>query len=238
MLTKRRIGIEAIFIVAILVSGASSTFSSIYGGTNVTAGIAEQPAMENNFNHDIDSASSSPTISSQSSPYAGQEVRDIKSLSDNDVQSLQNGTGEAFGGLAKLAELNGYPGPRHVLDMASELQLTDKQRIEIELIYQNMSNIAKSIGAAIIDIEQDMDGAFANNTITQENLKLMLDKSAELYGQLRFVHLSAHLDTVQMLSIEQVQMYNNIRGYDSESTGNSNSTSTSNDDSSSRHHQH
>ena len=238
MLTKRRIGIEAIFIVAILVSGAFSTFSSIYGGTNVTAGIAEQPAMENNFNHDIDSASSSPTISSQSSPYAGQEVRDIKSLSDNDVQSLQNGTGEAFGGLAKLAELNGYPGPRHVLDMASELQLTDKQRIEIELIYQNMSNIAKSIGAAIIDIEQDMDGAFANNTITEENLKLMLDRSAELYGQLRFVHLSAHLDTVQMLSIDQVQMYNNIRGYDSESTGNSNSTSTSNDDSSSRHHQH
>ena len=237
MLTKRRIGIDAIFIVAILVSGASSTFSSIYGGTNVTAGIAEQPAMENNFNHDIDSASSSPTISSQSSPYAGQEVRDIKSLSDNDVQSLQNGTGEAFGGLAKLAELNGYPGPRHVLDMASELQLTDKQRIEIELIYQNMSNIAKSIGAAIIDIEQDMDGAFANNTITQENLKLMLDKSAELYGQLRFVHLSAHLDTVQMLSIEQIQMYNKIRGYASESTGNSNSTITSNDDSSS-HHQH
>jgi hypothetical protein len=238
MLTKRRIGIDAIFIVAILVSGASSTFSSIYGGTNVTAGIAEQPAMENNFNHDIDSASSSPTISSQSSPYAGQEVRDIKSLSDNDVQSLQNGTGEAFGGLAKLAELNGYPGPRHILDMASELQLTDKQRIEIELIYQNMSNIAKSIGAAIIDIEQDMDGAFANNTITEENLKLMLDRSADLYGQLRFVHLSAHLDTVQMLSIEQVQMYNKIRGYDSQSTGNSNSTSTSNGDSSSRHHQH
>lgn len=190
--------------------------------------------MKNNFNHDdIYSASSSPTISSQSSPYIGQEVRDIKSLSDSDIQSLQNGTGEAFGGMAKLAELNGYPGPRHVLDMASELQLTDKQRIEIELIYQNMSNIAKSIGAAIIDIEQDMDEAFANNTITQENLKLMLDKSAELYGQLRLVHLSAHLDTVQMLSMEQVQMYNKIRGYDSESTDKSNGTS--NDDSTSHH---
>ena len=237
MLTKHRVGIDTIFIVAILVFGASYTFSSIYGSTNVTAGIDEQPAMENKFNHDIDSASSSPTISSQSSPYIEQEVRDIKSLSDSDIQSLQNGTGEAFGGMAKLAELNGYPGPRHVLDMASELQLIDKQRVEIELIYQNMSNIAKSIGAAIIDIEQDMDGAFANNTITQENLKLLLDKSAALYGQLRLVHLSAHLDTVKMLSMEQVQMYNKIRGYDSESTGNSNS-STSNDDDSSSHHQH
>jgi hypothetical protein len=238
MLTKHRVGIDTMFIVAILVFGVCSTFSSIYGGTNVTAGIAEQPAMENNFNHDIDSASSSPTISSQSSPYIGQEVRDIKSLSNNDIQSLQNGTGEAFGGMAKLAELNGYPGPRHVLDMASGLQLTDRQRIEIEMIYQNMSNKAKSIGAAIIAIEQDMDEAFANKTITQENLKLMLDKSADLYGQLRFVHLSAHLDAVQMLTIEQVQMYNTMRGYDSGTTGNNSNSSLSNDNSSISHRQH
>jgi Spy/CpxP family protein refolding chaperone len=239
MLTDHRVGIDAIFIVAILLlSGASSTFSSIYGSTNVTAGIAEQSAMENHFDHDIDSASSSPTISSQSSPYTGQEVRDIKSLSDNDIQSLQNGTGEAFGGMAKLAELNGYPGPRHVLDMASELQLTDKQRIEIERIYQNMSNIAKSMGEAIIATEQDMDEAFGNNTITQENLKLMLDKSAELYGQLRLVHLSAHLDIIQMLTKEQVQMYNMMRGYDSDTTGKTSSLSNDNSSSSSSHHQH
>src|ERR687898_987738 len=228
MLTKHRIGIDAIFIVAILASGAFSTFGSIYGSTNVTAGIAEQPAMENHFNHDIDSASSSPTNSSQASPYTGQEMRDIKSLSDNDVQSLQNGTGEAFGGMAKLAELNGYPGPRHVLDIAQELQLTDRQRLEIELIYQNMSNNAKNIGVAIIALERDMDRALANKTITEENLKLMLDKSADLYGQLRFVHLSAHLDTVQTLTIEQVQMYNKIRGYDSGSTDNSSSSNDNN----------
>ncbi len=72
--------------------------------------------------------------------------RDIKSFSDKDIQSLQNGTGEAFGVMAKLAELNGYPGPQHVLDMASELQLTDSQRTEIEFIYQDMSAKAKSIG--------------------------------------------------------------------------------------------
>jgi hypothetical protein len=89
---------------------------------------------------------------------------------------------------------------------------------------------------AIIDIEQDMDGAFANKTITEENLKSMLDKSADLYGQLRVVHLSAHLDTIQMLTIEQVQMYNTMRGYDSGSTDNT--TSTTNDGSNSSHHQH
>ena len=233
MVTKHQVGLAAIIVVMILASGVFFRFGSIYGTTNVTTGIAEQHTMENHFNDDTDSASSSDVSSSQISPYAGQELRDIKSLSDNDVQSLQNGTGEAFGGIAKLAELNGYPGPRHVLDMASELRLTDGQRMEIELIYQNMSNKAKSIGVAIIDIEQDIDEAFANKTITQENLKLMLDKSADLYGQLRFVHLSVHLDTAHMLATEQVQMYNTMRGYDSGSVGNN--SNTSNDDVSSNH---
>lgn len=235
MLTRRQVGLTALVVVlAFLASGLSFTLTSVDGSTNVTTGIAEKHAMENRFNDDTNSASSSDANSFQISPYAGQELRDIKSLSDNDIQSLQNGTGEAFGGMAKLAELNGYPGPRHVLDMASELQLTDGQRMEIERIYHNMSNTAKSIGAAIIAIEQDIDEAFANKTITQENLYLMLDKSANLYGQLRIVHLSTHLDTVQMLTTEQVQMYNMMRGYDSGSAGNN--SSTSNDNSS--HPQH
>jgi Spy/CpxP family protein refolding chaperone len=220
MVIKHQVRLAAVVIVAVLASGIFFTFSSIYGSTNVTARIVEQHEVENHFNNtdsDMSDMSSSDIEknSSQISPYAGQEVRDIKSLSDKDVQSLQNGTGEAFGGIAKQAELNGYPGPRHVLDMASDLQLTDMQRIEIEHIFQNMSGKAKSIGAGIIAIEQDMDRAFANKTITQEKLKQMLDKSAELYGQLRFVHLSAHLDTKQILTIEQVQMYNKMRGYES-----------------------
>jgi hypothetical protein len=234
MITNRKVRLTAILILTILTFGVSFTFDSIYGSTNVSTGIAEQQYLVKNhhFNEDTNSASSSDTSSSQISPYSGQEIRDIKSLADSDIQSLRNGTGEAFGGMAKPAELNGYPGPRHVLDMASNLQLTDRQNIEIELIYQDMSSKAKSIGGAIIAIEEDMNSAFDNRTMTQGNLKLMLDKNADLYGQLRFVHLSAHLDTVQALTIEQVQMYNKIRGYNSGSTGNS---SFNNEDSSSQH---
>ena len=228
MITRHQIGLAGVVIVAAIASGASFSLSSIYGSTNVTNGSPEQHMAGNNFNDDTDNMSSSAaSSSSQISPYSGQEIRVIKSLSDNDVQSLQNGTGEAFGGIAKLAELNGYPGPRHVLDIAQELQLTDRQRMEIELIYQNMSNNAKSIGSAIIGFEQDMDEAFANKTITEENLIALLDKSANLYGQLRFIHLSAHLDTAQIMTTEQIQMYNEMRGYDGGSIDNS---SVSNND--------
>jgi hypothetical protein len=44
------------------------------------------------------------------SPYAGQEKRAVKTLSpDEEIQALLNGRGM---GLAKVAELNHYPGLR------------------------------------------------------------------------------------------------------------------------------
>jgi hypothetical protein len=40
--------------------------------------------------------------------YAGQQARTTKALSDEDIAALSNGEGK---GMAKAAELNGYPGP-------------------------------------------------------------------------------------------------------------------------------
>ena len=58
------------------------------------------------------------------SPYAGQEFRTIKSMSSQDVEALKTGKGMGF---AKLAELNHFPGPKHVLNLAQELSLTPVQ---------------------------------------------------------------------------------------------------------------
>ena len=54
-------------------------------------------------------------------PYAGLESRAIKALAPSEVEDLRQGNGM---GMALPAELNGYPGPRHVLDLAEELNLT------------------------------------------------------------------------------------------------------------------
>lgn len=63
------------------------------------------------------------------SKYTDQEDRIIKSLSSEDIKSLQTGTGDAFGGMAKLAELNGYPGPRHVFWQINLNLLMNRKRI-------------------------------------------------------------------------------------------------------------
>jgi hypothetical protein len=57
------------------------------------------------------------------SPYAGQQARTIKALSDEEIAALRNGEGL---GMAKAAELNGYPGPLHVLALAAQLELTER----------------------------------------------------------------------------------------------------------------
>ena len=48
----------------------------------------------------------------------------------------------------------------------------------------------------------------------EEKLKLMADNVADLYGPIRFVFLSANIDKIQVLTIEQIQMYSRGRGYD------------------------
>ena len=84
------------------------------------------------------------------SKYIGQENRIIKSLSSEDIESLETGTGDAFGGMAKLAELNGYPGPRHKLDLGKELGLTTVQKENITIIYNDMKREALKLGQEIL----------------------------------------------------------------------------------------
>ena len=49
------------------------------------------------------------------SPCAGMQARSIKALSEQQVADLKAGRGM---GLALSAELNGYPGPAHVLELS------------------------------------------------------------------------------------------------------------------------
>jgi hypothetical protein len=48
------------------------------------------------------------------------QSRAIKSLSDNDINELRRGGGW---GLALAAELNGMPGPAHLLELKDKIPL-------------------------------------------------------------------------------------------------------------------
>lgn len=143
-------------------------------------------------------------------PYAGQQTRSIKALSDEDVRALRNGQGM---GLAKAAELNGYPGPAHVRALRKQLRLSDDQFRQISAIFDRMSVAARSLGAEMIDREQALDQLFAKGDITPARLATETAAIADLNGRLRAVHLVAHLQTRALLEPEQLALYRQLRGY-------------------------
>ena len=147
------------------------------------------------------------------SKYAGEEKREIKSLSATDIEELQNGKGW---GLAKAAELNGVPGPVHLLEMKEEIDLSAEQIQAIEDIYRKMKQEAVPLGLELIELERELNNHFANRTITNELLRQILQKIAQVHRQLRYVHLSTHLKTPDILKSEQITLYNKLRGYSSD----------------------
>ncbi|MBT3991019.1 MAG: hypothetical protein HON14_02170 [Rhodospirillaceae bacterium] len=148
------------------------------------------------------------------SPYAGQEKRQIKSLSEKDVDDLLNGRGW---GLAKAAELNGMPGPAHLIEFADKIGLSDKQRASIQALFLHMQSQAIQFGTALVQQERNLDQMFANKNVTRKSLAKQLEKIASVRSKLRQVHLETHLKTPAILTQHQVVTYNQLRGYSGKS---------------------
>lgn len=146
----------------------------------------------------------------QQSPYADLKNREIKALSAEELQQYETGEGM---GLALAAELNRYPGPKHVLELAAELGLSDEQTVQVEAIRDEMRDRAVQLGREIVRRERELDRAFVAGSIDDADLASLTGEIGRLQGELRFVHLRAHLAMVRVLSPEQVNHYEMLRGY-------------------------
>jgi len=155
-------------------------------------------------------ASSDPEYKSK---YIGQEQRAIKSLSNEDIKELRAGAGW---GLAKAAELNGLPGPKHILEMKREIGLTPEQEKMVITLYKEMNEEAIGLGAKLIEYEEELNSRFAERNIDEKILDDLLGKISATYKSLRFTHLSAHLKTPVILTENQIKRYNTLRGYSSD----------------------
>ena len=151
------------------------------------------------------------TLAAQSpQPYAGLEGRPIKALSDQQVRDLRAGRGM---GLALAAELNGYPGPMHVLELADALGLTDQQRARMHDLFAAMRAEAIPLGDKLIAQEAELDRRFADRTIAPSSLAASVGAIGATQAELRETHLKYHLSTADVLTPAQVQRYGELRGY-------------------------
>jgi hypothetical protein len=144
------------------------------------------------------------------SPYAGLQTRPIKALSEQQVADLKAGRGMGF---ALPAELNGYPGPIHVLELSDQLGLTAEQKARVQALFNSMKAEALPLGAKLLEQEAALDQLFATHSVTADNLKTATEQIGVTQAALRDTHLKYHLQSAQILSAEQMRHYSMLRGY-------------------------
>ncbi len=157
-----------------------------------------------------------PAIAATDQPYAGQEGREIASLSEADVAALLAGEGW---GLALPAELNGYAGPAHVLELAAELELSAAQEAEVQAVFDAMRAEAQRLGADYVEAERHLSRMFGAGHANPAMLEAQLTASSEALAELRLVHLRAHLEITPLLTEAQRETYARLRGYQSGAGG-------------------
>ncbi|WP_211250297.1 Spy/CpxP family protein refolding chaperone [Fodinicurvata fenggangensis] len=151
-----------------------------------------------------------PAWAETSQPYSGLQEREIKALSQEELADLQAGRGMGF---ALAAELNGYPGPLHVLELARQLDLTSEQEARVQALYDSMKDAAEEQGARLVELEAKLDRKFAEQSITSESLQALTAEIGQARAALRATHLKSHLTTRDLLSAEQIAAYAELRGY-------------------------
>ena len=155
-------------------------------------------------------ASPAGAAETHKSPYAGEHTRPVKSLSPDDLAELGRGGGW---GLAKAAELNGMPGPAHLLELKDEIPLSADQVTKIAAIFERMRTRAIARGQRLVGAERTLETAFVRRTVNERTLHTLLSEIGQARTALRYTHLAAHLETLPLLTGSQIARYNELRGY-------------------------
>ena len=93
------------------------------------------------------------------------------------------------------------------------IELDPQQLTATKTLYEEMRRSAVALGEELLLAESRLDHAFEKGSISPQSLETVLLEIGRLRAQLRYVHLQAHLRQKQLLSSEQIQIYDAVRGY-------------------------
>ncbi len=157
-----------------------------------------------------------PNESTTPNPYADLVDSPIRGLTPDDIESLRTGAGMR---LALPAELNRFPGPKHIRELADALELNESQRAAVEELYAATNEEARRVGEQVLARYADLDGYFRSGAPDATSLEELAAEIGALEGELRFIHLRAHVDALPLLTEPQRMLYGELRGYESSGHG-------------------
>jgi hypothetical protein len=142
--------------------------------------------------------------------YADLIDREIKALSEEEIAALLAGEGMGF---ALAAELNGVPGPLHLLELREALELSVAQVQGITTLFDRMRAETGALGAQVVELERTLDRRFAHRHVDADVVRELTAEIARLRGEIRAVHLVTHLEVDPLLTDTQREAYARLRGY-------------------------
>jgi hypothetical protein len=150
------------------------------------------------------------TAQAQHAGHSGKHHHTMKAMSADEAGQYAAGAGMGY---AKAAELNHYPGPMHVLELAAKLELTPEQHSATKQLMDQHKTQARTIGAKLVAAEAALDRLFAEGKVTQDALARQVQTIATLQGEYRLSHLETHRRTQALLTRQQIMQYDRLRGY-------------------------
>lgn len=114
-------------------------------------------------------------------------------------------------GMARAAEANALPGPKHVLELATPLALEPAQRDTIEALRARMQAEAVRIGRDVLAAEAALDAELARMRPDPARVVALSTAAGEARGRLRAVHLDAHVAAARVLTASQIERYMSLR---------------------------
>jgi L-amino acid N-acyltransferase YncA len=129
-------------------------------------------------------------------------------LSPEEIEQYRAGAGMGY---AKAAELNHFPGPMHVLELAAPLGLSAEQRAATERLLQAHKAEARALGVKLVAAEQALEQLFRSGAVSDARLAEAVGEAARLQGAYRLSHLETHRRMRALLNEEQVRRYHTLR---------------------------
>jgi hypothetical protein len=175
-----------------------------------------QGAMTASAQQDSPFRRNEPVVTVTPSPYVGFDTRDVKTLSPERIEGLRRGAGLGY---ALAAELNGLPGPMHVLELQKPLELSPDQLRRTQALFERMRKEAIAAGEALIAAEAHLDRMFVLGHASAERIAAQTQVAAAQEARLRAIHLTAHLEQAAILTPDQIASYVRLRGYQAPGAG-------------------
>jgi Spy/CpxP family protein refolding chaperone len=118
--------------------------------------------------------------------------------------------GHGFG-MAFAADQQGYPGPRHILELKDHLRLTAEQEAQAQALVTAMYAESRPKSARLLDAEAKLRRLFASGQAEDAAVRAAVAEVEHARTELRLVHLLTHLRARDLLTDDQRRLYHEAR---------------------------